>query len=271
MIKALKASAVFVILLCSQASAEGVLAQGDYKTATLQGGVNQVEVLKPLIKGLSPGMDFKGQTLDSSSSDDWMQIPEWLAGTWFSYWDLQSSHSHQGETDTQPQVVKRNRRMAFGLQLDKLGGIWSKSTDPITYITVGESVDVTPEGNTKRRSIKIYTVRKIAIDNWTDNQVELVSTDTSVEVDTETNRISKIQSHKTREKIVNLGDNVLAAKCDTTNFDENGLESGRSKYACLYKKIDQFKVKNEIDGTSVRSQFIKFLGKLGKNELEPTK
>jgi len=146
------ATAVFettlVAFLLTSISCPGVFAQlsGGTQKAPLQATIVHAEQLAPVQNSLKVGAVFDQKKLEAqiSATRIWYRVPPWMAGDW-QYEDYTQTFYQDyktGAIDSKPALYKAQGTDSWGLQLDRLGGVWGNICLPsVSVVTADKEID----------------------------------------------------------------------------------------------------------------------------------
>jgi tetratricopeptide (TPR) repeat protein len=226
---------------------------------TLKGGVEHSEVLSPLPAYLKVGAIFD-QALLAPHPDlhRWYRIPNWLAAEWGRdqetivsayYYD-----SHQRVTE--PQTIAAKETTQFGLQVDRLGGIWH------CRIAAGGLADCG----------SYYSVALVASqepEEVSENMVVIRDVFTELHVNKETNVIILALQAESLTQFRPVRDGLLKTVMSVKFFEEDGGPKSVQRNLSYDTRRAPFAPLNSYKGYDLRSAFKQFLLSNGKENLLP--
>src|SRR5262249_18920204 len=91
----------------------------------LEGSVEHSEKLSPLDDSLRPGRVFdQGSFANVRPDYEWFQIPDWLAGLWYTRTERGDYRDIRSGRYAPPATRPRSDKHLFGMQTDNKGEVW---------------------------------------------------------------------------------------------------------------------------------------------------
>jgi hypothetical protein len=181
---------------------------------------------------------------------DWVQIPNWLAGTWQTNSEvILYSHSHRLRTTvvSQPVIVRVKRRTTIGVQKDQYGNVWHYAGGPY-YKTM--------ETDSYKEVHQIYEVSSI---NYGDFELTTNTQATVARSDSASGQLLDVFLEQTQTTYSYVDDGVIEVRFLIKDMDLKGNPFQTTRAVCIEKRARPF-VAIDADGRGdLRAKFREFL------------
>lgn len=227
---------------------------------TIEGGVEHVERMPAVAPELRAGAEFNSETLKTSSGNNWIRVPAFLAGTWLvkNETAVYRKDFKTGKIYQSPLTYKARHEFSYGHQQDPQGGIWHYVGVPYTSET--RSSDYIEYHKVSRKDFQVLT----------DSEVRFRCLMNVVRVSHyDDDRISGSFQQESITSYRPLEEGTIELTSSTKSFDQAGLPSFETCNNAVIKRSKPFKPVAEKDGKDLKALFIEFLTATGKSNLLP--
>lgn len=225
---------------------------------TLKIGVKHSTTLAPVPSKLQAGGIFNENLLPAEPEKlDWYRIPYWLAGKWRR--DFETSlftYKYASRTgDRENRSFQSQQQADFGLQRDRIGGIWDANlssrgvSDLGSYLAIATVVE--------RKPVKLTANEIVFREEFT---VVHVNKSNSVIVDSF--RMESLTKYRLQNGTVYTTSSVKA-------YNADGSPRQLQKNVAQERKVQPFVVVDKYKGRNVRDEFLQFLNESGQPNLIP--
>ncbi|HEY9776593.1 MAG TPA: hypothetical protein V6C81_22715 [Planktothrix sp.] len=224
-------------------------APGQAKHLLLQGGIEHSSLLPSLPSNLITGATLDEKLLNAPPSlEDWYWIPEWLAGDWHRDEEtVVSSHNYEtGEDNNTPHTMAASERAEFGVQRDKLGGIWHTRLATAGVADCGSYLSVA-----LMQSQEAQTVSK--------SNVVIKDQFTELHVNPDTKVIVWSAQAESITKYERQDGGTIKATTSIKFFDEQGQPTIEQLNESVIKQTKPFAATDTYKGRDLKELFKQFL------------
>jgi hypothetical protein len=225
----------------------------------LQGGVEHSQELPSLPRSLKTGAIFDEKIVTAPPAvDDWYWIPDWLAGDWrrdeevvVSTYDFKT-----GTENREPHEIAATELAQFGVQRDRLGGVWNCRLATSGKADCGSYY-----------SVALVQLQKPLMISR--NMVVIKDLFTELHVNKETNVITYSAQAESLTRYECLVDGRIKASVSVKEFDEGGMPAKQEEHVSVTNRIKMFSPLDVYKGRDLRAAFRRFLISQGKTDLVP--
>jgi hypothetical protein len=229
------------------------------------------EKISPISSQLKAGISFDEKHLRNERSDDWIQIPNWLAGKWRSISLVRISRYivSSEKLDEHSLTLSERLQETLGYQKDSSGNVWTLKSpfEPIVY----HSAQNGHEGKPPDLPITIYLLREYSELRVHGDRVTLRTVDTRVSVQEKANLIEGSERSENFRNITAIDEGLIAVLDESQSYDDQGLPLERKKTIELWLRETPFRTINDIGRVNVYASFKKFLQSSGRTILIPSR
>lgn len=225
---------------------------------TLKIGVKHSATLAPIPSKLQAGGIFNENLMPAEPEKlDWYRIPYWLAGKWRR--DIETSlftykyASRSG--DRENRSFQSQQQADFGLQRDRIGGIWDANlssrgvSDLGSYLAIAAVVE--------RKPVKLTADEIVFREEFT-----VVHVNKSNAVITDSFRMESLTKYRLQNGTVYTTASVKA-------YNADGSPKQLQKNVAQERRVQPFVVVDKYKGHDVRAEFLEFLNDSGQPNLIP--
>ncbi|MBK9143615.1 MAG: hypothetical protein IPM23_14020 [Candidatus Melainabacteria bacterium] len=231
------------------------------RARTLEAGIQHVELMPSVSDDLRPGSIYRGGLAQDQASNYWVKIPDWMAGTWQMKEEttVKRHDFKTGKTSTSPIRFKAVHKFAYGMQKDRMGGIWHYAGTPYTSRTRLAYLD------------EYHLVKSKDFVEGVTDRVEFRSTVTAVRVDPSTGKIKKTyqQESITIYRPVPGSVDTIELFGSTRSFDQDGRPELENDNQARIRRRAPFQQVDSKDGVDLKALFRAFLIGSGRSDLLP--
>jgi|AGTN01.2.fsa_nt_gi hypothetical protein len=225
---------------------------------TLKIGVKHSATLAPIPTKLQAGGVFNENLMPAEPEKlDWYRIPYWLAGKWRR--DIETSlftykyASRSG--DRENRSFQSQQQADFGLQRDRIGGIWDANlssrgvSDLGSYLAIAAVVE--------RKPVKLTASEIVFREEFT-----VVHVNKSNAVIIDSFRMESLTKYRLLNGTVYTTASVKA-------YNADGSPKQLQKNVAQERRVQPFVVIDKYKGRDVRGEFLQFLNDSGQPNLIP--
>ncbi|MEZ4533877.1 MAG: hypothetical protein R3D26_02555 [Cyanobacteriota/Melainabacteria group bacterium] len=236
------------------------------EATTLEGGVRHMDLMPSVEESFR-----KGNVLDASvfenlnSGNGWVKIPSWMAGTWLVQEEtaVYRKDFASGRSTKSPHRFKARHKFIYGMQKDRLGGIW-------------HYIGVPYKSETRLTSVtEIHLVKEKRFDPYTENRVRFRSVVNVIRVKrTNHGRDQKIKESYVQESITSYepysaNSDDIKLQASTKSFNQDGKPMIQADNEARVKKLAEFSPVDSYRDRDMRYLFRLFLTETGRDDLLP--
>ncbi len=231
----------------------------------LQGEVNYSDRLPPVESYLRSGVSFDPNVLKKTSTTiQWFNIPEWLAGAWAlqnqSLTRLYKQDLKTGEKTSAPYEFKAERAsIVLGHQTDKLGGIWHCAAVPYNRETYY------PQSDETEKTI-VVLIKPIKINK---DKAVIEYRSKRVRVNKKTGKIVKCTQDESLQTYTRMDRNRIKCSGVIKQFDQDGNAIAIYHVAGVSDQIQPFTPVAELRGNDLVTLFREYLTMQGLTDIIP--
>jgi hypothetical protein len=227
----------------------------------LKGGVEHSEEMAPTQSGLKVGAQFDEANLEKpSASRAWYRVPPWLAGKWQCDEQFRTSYTDYktGTTDGKPMRTQVHSDVTYGIQRDRLGGIWD-------CIDMPQFRQVSSD---KWLNKDLHTGDSVIFDSDSQFIMRFVCTRTTV--DKTTNTINSVFQFEQFSSYLQNGQDTVKVEASMKNFDQAGKPVNLTNAWKIEHRVTPFIANNySQNNQDVRPSFREYLKSNGMDNLIP--
>jgi len=225
----------------------------------LRGGIEHSEVLPALPDSLKVGAIFDQEMLAPHPDlRRWYRIPSWLAGEWGRDQEtIVSAYYYDSNRQVnESRAIMAKESTQFGLQVDRIGGIWHCRIASCGLADCGScySVALVDSQEPVEISDKMVVIRDVF---------------TELQVNKETNVIILAVQAESLTQFCPLNDGLLKTAMSVKFFEEDGSPKSLQRNLAFDKRTASFTPLNAYKGYDLHSAFKQFLLSNGKENLVP--
>lgn len=226
---------------------------------TIEGKIEHEEKLPSVDSSLRRGARFNASASDSDAQNNWVKVPEWLAGSWSVNEETATLRQNfkTGEIDRKPYVFSVKQDFTYGNQKDRQDGIWH-------YIGV-------PYRSKTRLTnyVEYHDVKEKRFLVASQTMVQFRTIMTVVRVDGGTGRISDTFQQESITSYRPLEEGVIEMTASNKTFDANGRALHQQDNEARIKRYRRYAALNHKDGKDLKTMFVDYLASNGLSNLIP--
>jgi hypothetical protein len=227
----------------------------------LEVGIEHIEVLPSVSEELKKGKRFSLSLLaDGYQANDWVRLPHWLCGTWRIGQETAVFRRDfkKNKTITSPFQFNAKHTFQYGMQKDRLGGIWHYIGTPYSSKTRLSAFDEYHIVNTKK------------FGRVDDSMVSFTTLMTVVRVRSG-ERIGDVYQQESITSYRPAGQDgaYIDMSASAKSFDSLGLPWRQSDNVARIKRLEPFMEVKEYQGKDMRKLFRDYLHFKGFINLVP--
>lgn len=207
-----------------------------------------------------------GATLASASisqlmpqqTNQWILIPDWLAGTWRARSELILSsfdYEHGRSVIDSPVKLSISRVSVLGAQKDSRGGMWH-------YIGVPFTRSIKTDSFSEYQKVEQISLLESSSDKLTVSTMAMVT-----RIDKGGRETLEVFREETATTYTPLKDGLIQVTFSTKDFDLQGRPTFASIETCLEKRISGFHEIDQDENGNLRELFRQFLSDNGMGNL----
>jgi hypothetical protein len=226
---------------------------------TIEGKIEHQEALPSVDDSLRRGARFNASLSDGDAQNNWVKVPDWLAGTWSVNEETATLRQNfkTGEIDRKRQNFSARQEFTYGSQKDRQEGIWHYIGVPYRSKTRLDSYQ------------EFHDVKEKQFLVANQQMVQFRTLMTVVRVSNSNGRITDTFQQESITSYRPLEDGVMQLTASNKTFDAGGRALYQQDNEARIKRFRHFSPVNRKDGKDLKALFIDYLAANGMSNLIP--